>query len=725
MPQAFHLETGDDGLAALTLDSPGERVNLLTREVLEELRDVVEDLARRRDVGCLVLLSGKEDSFCHGAHVDLIEGLTEVADAVAGAEGGQAIISAWEKLPFPTISAIHATCMGGGTELSLACDYRVASDSPELRIGLPETRLGILPAWGGCVRLPRLIGLAEALGLILPGKSVTAHKALSLGLVDAVLPAAGFRRQVRAFAERILDPDAPDPGEHGDRDLRELLLEKNPLGRRIVFDQARKKTLVQGRSRYPAPARAVEVVRVGTEQGAEAGFAAEARALGELATGAVSKNLIHLFRLNQASKRPLVCAEEKPGEEGKPGKEVFPQGSVLSAAVVGAGVMGADLAQLAVLKGNARVRLHDGSREALLSGAGAVAEGVRNRIKRRRLAPWEARGLMARLQPAPKLDGLRGTAVVVEAVTEDLEVKRALFQHLARATGEEAVLASNTSSLSITELAAGNPAAGRIIGLHFFNPVARVPLVEVVRGKETTAETFARAVAFVRRLGKTPLAVEDRPGFLVNRLLGFYMTEALWLLADGVAPEAVDAVMVEWGFPVGPFALIDRVGIDVALTVAERLSESFSDRLVLPAWQWREAFLGPGKLGEKSGGGFYRYENRKRRTVDQERLRLLGAGQPRAEADPVKVADRLVLPMVNEAARCLQDGLVDGPGAIDLGLVMGAGFPPFRGGLCRWADGQGLSTLVEVLDRLSEAVAPRFAPSEALLAAADRGGFYR
>ncbi|MCB1036835.1 MAG: enoyl-CoA hydratase/isomerase family protein [Acidobacteria bacterium] len=704
---AFRLDVGTSGLATLSFDLPGQRVNLFTRKALEELREVVEDLARRQDIGCLLFLSAKAGSFCHGVDVDLLAGLDDVQEARAGATAGQQLFAAWSALPFPTVAAIHATCIGGGTELALASTYRLVADRPDLRIGLSEVRLGILPAWGGCVRLPRLIGIEEALGIILPGRSISPQKALDLGLADKLLPSATFLHHVREFGLNRLREPRPHPADHH---LREVLLEKNPLGRRLLFDQARRRTLQRSRGWYPAPTRAIEVIRLGIEKGPAAGFEAEARALGELAVHPVTKNLIHVFRLSQAAKkdppRPAPAKVERSG-------------------VAGAGVMGAAIAHLIAAKAEIPVRLLDRRAEALEKALAMSASLNQNRIKRRRMTPAQARHLLARIQPTLSSSHLGRCDLVVEAIDEDLEAKRRLLQELGERLPAEAVLASDTSSLSVTALAKGVTEPQRVVGLHFFNPVLRVPLVEVIATPQTSQEALATAIAFVRRLDKVPLEVNDRPGFLVNRLLGHFLTESLWLLAEGLSPERIDRALSEWGWPVGPFAMLDRIGIDVALTVAETLQRAFPDRLALPSWNWRRAFLEPGHLGEKSGAGFFRYEEGRPKGVDPEalvRLEVPAAG--RGKLDATEIADRILLPMVDEAARCLEESLVPGPEQVDLGLVLAAGFPPFRGGLCRWADHQGLAAIVNTLDRLAGSAAERMAPSDALRRLADRGDFY-
>ncbi|MCB1055166.1 MAG: enoyl-CoA hydratase/isomerase family protein [Acidobacteria bacterium] len=702
----FRLDVAADGLATLCFDLPGSRVNLFTREALEDLDRALSHLRERDDIGCLVLLSAKPDSFCHGADVSLIASLAQAEAGEEGSRAGQALFRSWEELPFPTVAAIHAACMGGGTELSLASTFRLASDREDLRIGLPEVRLGILPGWGGCVRLPRVVGLTDALEVILTGKSLPGARAAHLGLVDALLPEHGFLDHVRRFATEVLHGLRPHRPE---RDFRELLLEKNPLGRRIVFDQARKRTMERSRGKYPAPLRAIEVIRVGVEDGAAAGFDAEARALGELAAGTVSKNLQHVFALTQGGKRGTGPAALPPRRVG----------------VVGAGLMGGAIAHQAAVAGGLPVRLSDIRSAALVQGMSHASKLVYGRIKRRRMTRAEAREAMARIQPCLGLDGFERSELIVEAVVEDLEVKRQVFRELAERVPESTVLATNTSSLSVEALAETTPHPERVLGLHFFNPVHRIPLVEVVAGAATDPEITARATAFVRRLGKTPVAVRDSPGFLVNRLLIFYLTESMWLLGEGSAMEAIDEAMLEWGFPMGPVALLDRVGLDIGIKVARVLEDAFPERVVLPEWDWQGAFFEPGHLGEKTGRGFYRHGPGGKRTPDGEALRRLAIPSHSGSGDNGSITERLVLPMVDEAARCLAEGVVPDAATLDLAMILGAGFPPFRGGLCRWADHQGLDTLIAALERLAGTLGERFRPSDALRDLAAGGGFYR
>jgi 3-hydroxyacyl-CoA dehydrogenase len=429
-----------------------------------------------------------------------------------------------------------------------------------------------------------------------------------------------------------------------------------------------------------------------------------------LATDRVSRNLIHGFRLAQeAKKSPPPAAESR---------------AIDRIGVLGSGVMGTGIAHLVAVKAELPVRLHDNDPLALCRSLQQCALLTRNRQRRGRLSAAAAAQALARLEPSLCFEGFGRVDLVLEAVTEDPALKTQVLQAVAARLPATTVLATNTSSLSIDSLAAAIEGPERFVGLHFFNPVHQVPLVEVVAGSRTSAPTLAAAEAFARRLGKTPLRVRDRPGFLINRLLSSYLAEALWLLAEGHAPDAVDAVLVDWGFPVGPFELIDRIGIDLALAVARRLADTFPHRLVLPRWNWQEGFLGPGFLGLKSGRGFYRYDQGQKLGMDPELTSRLGLPPARRSPDPLAVTDRLILPMVNEAAVALAEDLVDGPATVDLAMLLGAGFPPFRGGLCRWADQEGPAALVQVLDRLAGQVGERFAPTQALREVARRGSFY-
>jgi 3-hydroxyacyl-CoA dehydrogenase/enoyl-CoA hydratase/3-hydroxybutyryl-CoA epimerase len=706
MSSAFELEALPSGLASLVFDLPGKKVNVFTRSVLRELEVLIESMAVRQDIRCLVLLSGKQGNFVAGADIDEIADVTDPAEAEEGAKSGQRLFQAWSDLPFPTIAAIQGTCVGGGTELSLASRYILISDRKDVRIGLPEVRIGIVPAWGGCSRMPRRTGLASALDIILAGKSVDGKKAFKIGLADALLPDPTFLHEVRSFAEEVLQGRPPSKRPTG---IKSTLLDSNPLGRSVVFGQARKQVLKRTGGNYPAALRAIEVIEVGMRRGLEAGLQAEARATGDLAVSPVCKNLIHIFKLMEASKREgsSVDTDQKP---------------ICEAAVLGAGVMGGGIAQILADRADIPVRLKDVGTTPLATGMAHAGELFQKQVERRRLTPPEAAEKMNLLLPCLDYSGFQRVDLVIEAIVEDLGIKQQVFSELAEQVGPEVVLASNTSSLSIDLIGRDTPNPDRIVGMHFFNPVHRMPLVEVIEGPRTSQQAVQTVVAMCRRLGKTPVVVQDGPGFLVNRILTFYMTEALWLLDEGHAIEDIDGVMTDWGMPMGPLALIDTVGIDVAVKVSHILAEAFGDRLVLPPWT--DQLAQAERLGFKTGSGLYLYKGQERSDPDPAVYRLLGLATPAGGSDPGELVDRMVLPMVNEAARCLAEGLVRNPSDLDLAMIMGTGFPPFRGGLCRWADLQGLEHLVTILEELAARLGERLRPSAALERAAEGGGIY-
>jgi 3-hydroxyacyl-CoA dehydrogenase/enoyl-CoA hydratase/3-hydroxybutyryl-CoA epimerase len=704
MSRNFHLEAGADHLATLTFDTPGKKANIFTREALLELRALVDELATRQDIGCLVIVSNKPGMFIAGADVDLIAQVTDPVEAEQGVRAGQEIFSAWESLPFPTVAAVSGTCVGGGTEWSLASTWIVVSDRRELRIGLPEIQLGILPAWGGCTRLPRRIGAIAALDIILAGKSIPGKQAAKIGLADAIFPEAGFLHHVRDFARSRM---GRKPRRRG-RGLRSFLVEGNPASRWFVLDQAKKRTLAHTKGRYPAPLAALEAVRAGLTKGRRAGFEAEARLAADLATSATAKNLIHIFRLMEAAKKDGDGAEPPP--------------EVRRPAVLGAGVMGGGIAHLIADRAGTAVRIKDIQPEALATALRHAKSLFDRQVKRRKLKPDEMKRRLGLLQPTLDDSSLEATDFAIEAIVENLSVKQKVFADLARQLPSSAILASNTSSLSIDEIGKLATHRQRIVGMHFFNPVDKMPLVEVIAGTVTSRETARAVAAYARRLGKTPVIVKDGPGFLVNRLLAFYSAEALWLLHEGHRVEAIDRAMLDWGMPLGPLRLADKVGLDVSGKVGHILHDAFPDRLHFPDWIDRMA-ENPKRLGVKSGHGIYRYDGRREKEVDPAIYAVLGLS-PRSDLAAPE-ASRMVLPMVNEAARCLEEGIVEGPGPLDLAMVMGIGFPPFRGGLCRWADGEGLPTIVAELDRLAVTAGSRLAPSGALRRYAERGGFYR
>ncbi len=706
---AFDLKVEDDGLATLTFDLPGEKVNKFSTDVLAELADVLVRLTREARIRGLLIRSGKPDIFIAGADV---KEFTQVRpeDVRPGVERVQSLFEQLANLPYPTVAAIGGACLGGGTELALACDYRVMSDSKKAQIGLPEVRLGIFPAWGGCTRLPKVVGLAAALDLILTGKTLDARRARRIGLADEAVPASIFEDWTRRFAREKLGGAKPSP-RRGPKELSTRALEATPFGRRMIFAKAREGVMKQTGGHYPAPLEALEVVEEGFGKPVEVGLASEARHIGLIFGGDVQRNLLGIFFLTEEVKK----------ETGVADAAVRPL-SVSRVGVLGAGVMGGGIAQLGADKG-LPARMKDVEPKALAHGFATAASVWRDALKKKRLTAREMARKMDLLSGTLDYSGFSRCEVTIEAVVEKLTVKRAVLGEWEAAVPRTAIFASNTSTLPISEIAAGALEPGRVVGMHFFNPVHRMPLVEVIRGARTSDETVATIFALAKTLGKTPVVVKDAPGFLVNRILAPYLSEAVRLVAEGCRIEDVDATMTRFGMPVGPLALLDDVGLDVAAKAGEVLQAAFPERMRMGG---EDALAAAGRLGRKNGKGFYDYDGSKRGQSAPEAYAALRVSPRDRSPWPAEVIEsRLVLPMINEAAFCLEDGIVREPAKLDLAMIFGTGFPPFRGGLLRYADSLGADRVFTRLDDLSERLGPRFAPAETLRSLANaRKGFY-
>lgn len=725
------LEPGPEGVIYLTFDHPERKVNVFTFDVLESLDRLLDDLSRASDATVVIARSFKPDCFLAGADLEAIAGVRTRAEAREASRLGQRIFAKIETLRLPVVAAIDGVCLGGGAEFALACHYRVLSDRASTRIGFPEVRLGILPAWGGTQRLPRIVGVRRALDLILTGRSIDGKRARAIGLADECLPADLFADQVLAFARRIVEEGRGPRQARPQLRFTDRLLEHTGLGRNFLFQRAEEHIYASTRGHYPAPPQALTAVRVGVERGNRAGYAVEARFAGELITSPASKNLVKLFFLNEAVKKSRGVAD--PHLEPQPVRHL---------GLLGAGIMGGGIAYTAATAG-IPVRLKDVNHRAILGALAHVRKLGERETKRRserrgdhgsrrrRRPEWERRVRL--ISPTLSYSGFRRADLVIEAVVEDLEVKTAVFRELEREVRDDCVIASNTSSLPITTMAAVFRRPERFCGLHFFNPVDRMRLVEVVRGEHTDDRTVATAFELAKRLGKTPIVVGDCPGFLVNRVLMPYLSEACLLVEEGLTIEIVDRALVNFGMPMGPFELLDEVGLDVAMRAARRLSAAYAERVGSP--RILEAMVNAARLGKKNGLGFYRHAGGRQLEGDPAVAELLEsfAPAPATDFDPrvimpsnvpviaTNIQERLILPMINEAARCLMEGVVHKPSEIDLGLVLGTGFPPFRGGLLRYADSLELS---QVVDRLHAHVAEgrsRYAPAPLLEEMARQG----
>ncbi len=664
MTGAQHWQTrvDADGIAWLTLDKADSSVNTLSAAVLEQLGVELKRLANANAKG-LVVKSGKASGFIAGADVKEFGRVSSAEEGAAIAAQGQALLARLAALPMPTVAAIDGFALGGGLELALACDYRVAADGYERTMGLPEVQLGIHPGFGGTCRSVALLGAPAALDLMLTGRSLSPHEAFAAGLVDRLVPRADLEAAaVRLIAER-------PAGRRARWYLRPLAW---PLARsifaRVVAAQVRKRARPE---HYPAPYAVIDLFRRFGGAGSAA-YAAEAASIGRLLVTATARNLVRVFGLRER----LRNLAPKEGEFER-------------VHVVGAGTMGGDIAAWCALRG-LDVGLQDRAQQYVEPALRRAADLFRKRLR----APGEAAAAQRRLEMDLDAAKVRGADVVIEAIIENVDAKRALFRELEPKLAAEAIIATNTSSIRLEELAAGMERPDRFVGLHFFNPVASLPLVEVIRGAATSEQTMLRALSFVTRIGKLPLPCRSAPGFVVNRVLTPYMLEALHAHEDGHPFETIDAAAKAFGMPTGPVELADRVGLDVALHVAKILS----DVLASPVPDLLAAKVAAGELGAKTGRGFYRYENG--RAVRQRRF-------PRPEAD---LADRLILPLVNEAVACLDAQIVADPDLLDAGVIFGTGFAPFTGGPIHYARQRGIADVIEKLESLAKRFGTRFTP---------------
>lgn len=698
---SLSLDVDRDQVAWITFDSPESKVNLFTSPTMEELDQLLSSLESRVATGKIVAVvfrSGKEGGYVAGADVNEIAELRSADEAREKSREGQRIFRRVDRLTVPTIAAIDGTCLGAGTELALACSHRIASDHRKTEIGLPETKLGILPGFGGTVRLPRICALRSALRMILSGSSVSAAEAHRMGLVDEVLPAEDFEGATSDFVRRLLTGEVEK--SEPERSFLQGVLEDTAVGRRFIFAMARKKTRERTEGRYPAPLRALEVIEETRGMPIDAALEIEAEALGELATTEVSRNLVRIFLLSRGAGRVLSEEELRRG------------GKVEKLGVLGAGVMGGAIAELAAV-GEVDVLLKDVEQDAVDSGMRHARDLLRSAASKGVFSEEEAGLKFARIEGTLSYEGFDEVDLVIEAVVERMAVKKQVLREVEERLRDDAVFATNTSSLSVEELSGAARRPERVVGLHFFNPVHKMPLVEVVRTDETSEEALATAFGFVRDMDKTPVIIADAPGFLVNRLLGPYLNEAGYLLAEGSGVRDIDETLTDFGMPMGPCRLLDEVGLDVAGHVSEEMTRAFGERMrpsdAIPA------LLEDGRLGKKNGLGFYIYRNGEARRPDPAIEPLLSR---RDEGDrapgPAEIRRRCLYPMVSEAARALEEDVVRNAGDVDLAMITGTGFPPFRGGLLRWADREGLPEIVETLRAFTSRLGPRFRPAPLL-----------
>jgi 3-hydroxyacyl-CoA dehydrogenase/enoyl-CoA hydratase/3-hydroxybutyryl-CoA epimerase len=665
----------DNGLCLLTFDRPESGANIFDAATMADLEQQLDAIEQDDSLEGVVILSAKKSIFIAGADLKTLLRQARAGEMRGFIAEGQRIFNRLAALKIPTCAAIHGACAGGGYEVALTCDWRLASDDPSTRIGLPETTLGLIPAWGGCTRLPRLIGAQIAAEVILKGKLHSTREAKQLGLVDEVVS----RDQLLEAAKRkIREGKRPSPSPLPSEDVR---------APRIIGNLA--------------PGRAYEIITKTLGRSVEQSLAMELDAISELAETDATQNLIRNFFLAEKYKR---------------GSSKQPVGKIAHAAVIGAGVMGSGIAQWLSSRG-VSVILRDVGTEELTRGLANIEKTYADAVKRGIMTEEQAKQGRARIVASSVAIEMRDVQVVVEAASEKLEIKKQIFRDLSAKTPETAMLATNTSALPITDLAAEVKNPERVIGLHFFNPVSRMKLVEVVVGTETSDDTIARALGFVRQIAKLPVIVRDSPGFLVNRVLFPYLLEAAELFENGTSAQEIDDSLLEWGMPMGPLRLIDEIGVDITLDIANTLEKAYGkrDHASNILREMQSAKL----LGRKSGAGFFRYEGKSQTENDQ-------INKWRSRPDPAvagkgpNMANRLIFLMVNESARCLEEKVVASPEDADYGMILGTGFPVWRGGPLRFAENFGIKKVVEEMESLAR-TNEKYAPCNLLREHAQKG----
>lgn len=690
---AFNLHIRLDNIAVVTIDVPDEKMNTLKASFGPEVHNIIKQVRDNTALQGLIFISGKPDNFIAGADINMIANCQSALEAQTLAHQGQQIMAEIAALPIPVVAAIHGACLGGGLELALACHSRICTDDEKTKLGLPEVQLGLLPGSGGTQRLPRLIGVSNALDMILTGKQLRPRQALKLGLVDEVVPQSIL---LAAAVERVAK------GRQPSRTLpvRERIL-AGPLGRSLLFSMVEKKTEQKTRGNYPATKRIIDVIKIGLGQGSFSGYESEAKAFGELAMTPQSAALRGLFFASTELKK-----EHGADAQPRPIKAV---------GVLGGGLMGGGIAFVTATKGKLPVRIKDINNEGINHALKYSWDLLDKKVRRRHLKAIERQREMARISGGTDYHGFHNRDIVVEAVFEDLELKQKMVAEIEQNAAPHTIFASNTSSLPIADIAANAARPELVIGLHYFSPVDKMPLVEVIPHAGTSAETISTTVQLAKKQGKTPIVVGDSAGFYVNRILAPYVNEAMRCLVEGEPVDKIDNALVAFGFPVGPIQLLDELGIDVGTKISPILQQAYGDRFAAP--QNIAAILNDDRKGRKNGRGFYLYPgkgSRSKKQVDPAIYKLLGVS-PKGQLAENEIAQRCVMMMLNEAARCLEEGVVRSARDGDIGAVFGIGFPPFLGGPFRYMDSLGAGEVVAQLQRLASQYGERFAPCDRLL----------
>jgi len=718
---AFTLVRHDNGVAHLVIDVIGETVNTLKAEFAEQITAVLAEIKADTAMKGIVLCSAKQNSFVAGADINMLDACQSREEVVALSRQGQRIFTLLEQLPIPIVAAIDGTCLGGGLELAMACHARVCSDNIKTSLGLPEVQLGLLPGSGGTQRLPKLVGLQKALDMILTGKQLRAKQALKSGLVDDVVPSS--------ILLDVADKLVISLHQQGKKNVKrkqsamDKLLENNTVGRNIVYQQAQKTVLAKTQGNYPAPLKIIDCIRTGLEFSSESGYRLEAENFADLVMSDESVQLRQLFFATTAMKK----------EQGVSG--VMPE-KIQKAGVLGGGLMGGGIAFVTATKANVPVRVKDINHTGISQALKYSYQLLNKKVKRRFLLNSEMQKQLAMITGSIEYTGFKSIDMVIEAVFEDLTLKQNMVAEVEEHGHENTIFASNTSSLPIEKIAAKAQRPENVIGLHYFSPVDKMPLVEIIPHEKTSDQTISTTVAFAKKQGKTPIVVKDKAGFYVNRILAPYMNEAAILLLDGEPVDKIDKALVKFGFPVGPMQLLDEVGIDVGAKIGPILQADLGDRFAAPAAF--DKLLADGRLGKKAKKGFYQYHNKTLAETLKNRLKGIKSSQkqvdetiyslldikPKGTLSTDEISKRCTYMMLNEAARCVDEAIVRNARDGDIGAIFGIGFPPFLGGPLRYIDIIGAKSVVAQLSQWAEQYGERYSPCEALVTMAENDDVY-
>ncbi|WP_312601511.1 MULTISPECIES: fatty acid oxidation complex subunit alpha FadB [Pseudomonas] len=705
--KAITVKALENGIAELKLDLTGESVNKFNRLTLNELRQAVDALKADASVKAVILSSGK-DVFLVGADItEFVESFRMPdEDLLAGNLEINQIFNDFEDLNVPTVAAINGIALGGGLEIAMAADFRVMSETA--KVGLPEVKLGIYPGFGGTVRLPRLIGSDNAIEWIASGKENSAAEALKVGVVDAVVAPDKLQAAALDLARRAIS------GELDHKARRQPKLEKlklNPIEAMMAFESAKGYVAGQAGPNYPAPVEAIKTIQKAANFGREKALEVEAKGFVKLAKTTVSQSLIGLFLNDQLLKKKAKVYDQQAGE-------------IKQASVLGAGIMGGGIAYQSALKGTP-ILMKDIREEAIQLGLDEASKLLNKRVEKGRLEPVKMAEALNRIRPTLSYGDFKSVDIVVEAVVENPKIKQAVLAEVEDQVGEEAILASNTSTISISLLAQALKRPENFCGMHFFNPVHMMPLVEVIRGEKTSEKTIATTVAYAKKMGKNPIVVNDCPGFLVNRVLFPYFGGFAGLIGQGADFQRIDKLMEKFGWPMGPAYLMDVVGMDTAHHARDVMAEGFPDRMKESRKTAVDALYEAKRLGQKNGKGFYVYETDKKgkpkKVADAETYALLKpvVYEQRDFTDD-EIVQRMMIPLCLETARCLEDGIVESAAEADMGLIYGIGFPPFRGGALRYIDSLGVAEFVALADQYAD-LGPLYHPTEKLREMARNG----